>query len=83
MFKSFSVLAVFTLLGVSAVALPALAPKVEASEATVVLKSERLQAKASLLDCATQVWPQIAASCLRATDQDSKIVEARLVTARR
>lgn len=83
MFKSFSVLAVFTLLGVSAVALPALAPKVEASEATVVLKGERLQAQAPLLDCATQVWPQIAASCLRATDQGSKIVEARLVTARR
>jgi hypothetical protein len=83
MFKSFSALAVFTLLGVSVIALPALAPKVEASEAAVLAKGDRLQVRAPSLDCATQIWPHIAAACLRTTDGAKKILEARLVTARR
>jgi hypothetical protein len=83
MFKSFSALAVVTLLGASVIALPALAPKVEASEAAALAKGDRLQVRAPLLDCATQTWPHIAASCLRTTDEGTKILEARLVTARR
>ena len=69
MLNSFSALVIFTLLGASVMAVPALAPKVEASEA--------------LLNCATQVWPHIAAPCLRTADEGAKILEARLVTARR
>jgi hypothetical protein len=83
MFKSFSALAVVTLLGASVIALPALAPKVEARETAALAKGDRLQLRAPLLNCATQIWPDIAASCLRTTGGDTKIQEARLVTARR
>ena len=83
MFKSFSALAVVTLLGASVIALPALAPKVEAGEAAALAKEDRLQLRAPVLDCATQIWPDIAASCLRTAGGDTKILEARLVTARR
>jgi hypothetical protein len=83
MFKSFPALVVVTLLGASVIALPALAPKVEASEAAALAKGDRLQVRAPLLTCATQVWPDITASCLRTTDGSTKILEARLVTARR
>jgi hypothetical protein len=81
MFKSFSALAVLTLLGAAIVALPV--PEVEASERTALAKGDRLQVRAPLLNCATQVWPDIAASCLRVVGGGSKILEARLVTARR
>ena len=83
MFKSFSALLVVTLLGASVIALPALAPKVEAGEAAALAKEDRLQLRAPALDCATQIWPDIAVSCLRTTGGDTKILEARLVTARR
>jgi hypothetical protein len=83
MLKSFSALAVVALLGASVIALPALAPKVEAGEAAVLAKEDRLQVRAPVLNCATQVWPDIAASCLRTTDGAKEILEARLVTARR
>jgi hypothetical protein len=83
MFKSFSALAAVLLLGVTVLALPALAPKVEASEAAALAKEDRLQVKAPLMVCATQVWPDIATSCLRSSDGAKKILEARLVTARR
>jgi hypothetical protein len=83
MLKSFSALAVVTLLGASVIALPALAPTVEASEAAALAKGDRLEVRAPLLNCATQIWPDIAVSCLRTTGGDAKILEARLVTARR
>ena len=83
MFKSFSALAVVTLLGASVIALPALAPKVEASEAAALAKGDRLQVPAPSLTCATQVWPDIAAACLWTAGEGAKILEARLVTARR
>jgi hypothetical protein len=83
MFKSFSALALFTVLGASVIALSALPPKVKASEASVLAKGDRLHVKAPLLNCAMQVWPHIAASCLRGTEESTKILEARLVTARR
>jgi hypothetical protein len=81
MFKSFSALAVITLLGAAVIALPA--PKVEASEAAALAKGDRLQVKAPSLTCATQVWPDIAAVCLWTAGESAKILEARLVTARR
>ena len=83
MFKSLSALAAFTLLGASVIALPALAPKVEASEAAALSKTDRLQARAEVLNCRTQVWPQIEAACLRTAGEGNKVLEARLVTARR
>jgi hypothetical protein len=83
MFKSFSALAAFALLGISVIALPALAPKVVAREAAVLAKGDRLPVRAPKPNCATQVWPDIAASCLRTAGESTKILEARLVIARR
>jgi len=83
MFKSLSALAAFVLLGASVIALPALAPKVEASEAAALAKANRLQIHAPASNCGTQVWPQIEAACLRTAGDGTKVPEARLVTARR
>jgi len=77
MFKSYSALAAVLLLGALVIALPVLAPTVEASEAAAP------QIKATALTCSSQVWPDIATSCLRSNDGSKKILEARLVTARR
>jgi hypothetical protein len=83
MFKSFSALAVVLLLGSAVIALPVFAPKVEANELAALAKGDRLQLALPQMTCATQVWPHIAASCLRTADGTTKILEARLVTARR
>jgi hypothetical protein len=82
MFRSFSTLAVFALLGGSVVALPALAPKVEAGEATALVKGDRLQVQAPMPNCTNEVWPHVAARCLRSSE-GSKVPEARFVTASR
>jgi hypothetical protein len=83
MFKSFSAFAVFALLGAGVVALPALAPKVEAGEVAALPKGDRLTVQAPSHDCSGQVWPNLATPCLRSADGGAKILEARLVTARR
>lgn len=83
MFKSFLALAALSLLGASVVALPAFAPKVEAAEAAALAKGDRLQVRTPAANCASQVWPNIEAACLRTTGGGAKILEARLVTARR
>jgi hypothetical protein len=80
MFKSFSALAVFALLGASLIALPALAPSVEASESAALAKADRLQVHVPVLNCANEIWPNVAARCLRSAE-GSKVLEARLVTA--
>ena len=83
MVKSLFALAIFALLGASVLALPGFAPKVEASEVTVLAKSDRLEVRAAVPNCSTQIWPDLATACLRKTGSDVKISEARLVTARR
>jgi hypothetical protein len=83
MIKSFAALAIFAFLGTSVVALPAFAPKVEASEVAVLAKGDRLQVRTAVLNCSTQVWPDLSTSCLRNTGSAVKVLEARLVTARR
>jgi hypothetical protein len=83
MIKSFVALAIFALLGGAVIALPGFAPKVEAREAAVLAKGDRLQVRTAVLNCSTQVWPDFAASCLRNTVAGTKVLEARLVTARR
>jgi hypothetical protein len=82
MFKSFSALAIFTLLGAAVIVLPAFAPKVEAREPAAFAKADRLQVRLPVPNWATEVWPHVAAGCLRSA-QGAVIVEARLVTARR
>ena len=83
MFKSFLALAALALLGGSVVALPAFAPKVEAAEAAVLAKGDRLQVRMPAANCGSQVWPNLETACLRATGDGTKILEARLVTSRR
>ena len=57
MFKSLFALAAFALLGASVIALPAFTPKVEAAEAAVLAKTDRLQVHTSGSNCSSQVWP--------------------------
>jgi hypothetical protein len=82
MFKSLSTLAVFVLLGASVIALPAFAPKVEAGESAALARGDRLQVYVPVMNCANEVWPHVAAQCLR-TGEGSKVPEARFVTASR
>ena len=83
MFKSLSALAIFALLGASVIALPGFAPKMEAGEVAVLARGDRFEVQATTSKCSTQVWPDFAASCLRKQGSGAKILEARLVTARR
>jgi hypothetical protein len=80
MSKSISALAIFSLLGAAVVALPGFAPAVKADEVVALAKADRL---ASSGNCASQIWPNIATSCLRDTGSGATVREARLVTARR
>jgi hypothetical protein len=81
MIKSLVALLIFLALGASVIALPGFAPKVEASEAPALAKGDRLGFRAVAVDCSKEVWPHLPTSCLQSTG--GKVVEARLVTARR
>jgi hypothetical protein len=83
MVKSLSALLIFSLLGASVIALPGFAPKVEAREAGILAKGDRLEIRSAALNCSSQIWPNLASSCLRSAASDGKVVGARLVTARR
>jgi len=84
MFKSLSALAILWLLAASVIALPAFAPKVEAGEVAALAKGDRLEMiRVAAPNCATQVWPDFAVSCLRNTASGAKIQEVRVVTVRR
>jgi hypothetical protein len=83
MVKSLSAFAILLLLGTSVIALPAFAPKAQRGEVAVLAKGDRLAVRAAASNCSAQVWPDFAASCLRNTGSAGKILEARLVTARR
>ena len=83
MVKSFVAFGIFALLGASVIALPGFAPRVEASEVAVLAKGDRLAIRSASANCSKEVWPNFAASCLQNKGSDRKIVEARLVTARR
>jgi hypothetical protein len=83
MIKSFAAFGIFALLGASVIALPGFAPKVEASEVAALAKADRLAIRLAPVNCSIQVWPNFSAPCLQNPGSDQKIVEARLVTARR
>jgi hypothetical protein len=83
MVKSLSALAVVLLLAASVIAFPSFAPKVQTDDFAVLAKGDRLEVRAIASNCSTQVWPDFAASCLRNAGSGGKILEARLVTARR
>ena len=81
--RTHAALVMFALLGASVIALPGFAPKMEAGEVAVLAKGDRLEVRAAASNCSTQIWPDFAASCLRKPGSGAKILEARLVTARR
>jgi hypothetical protein len=83
MIKSFAAFAVFAVLGASVIALPWFAPVVKASEAAASPRADRLEIRAVSRNCSKQVWPDFATACLRTSNPEAKLVEARLVTARR
>ena len=83
MIKSISALAIFAALGVSVIALPGFAPTVKADEVVVLAKADRLAGAPVAGNCASEVWPNIASSCLRDTGSNAAVREVRLVTARR
>jgi hypothetical protein len=83
MLKSLAALAIFAVLGASVIALPGFAPPVKASETTALAKADRLVIRPIARTCASQVWPNFDASCLRDGGSGTSVREARLVTARR
>jgi len=83
MIKSFATFGIIALLAASMVALLGFAPSVEASEVAVLAKADQSPIVSSSADCSRQVWPNFSTSCLQNTGSTQKIVEARLVTARR
>jgi len=83
MIKSFAAFAIFAVLGVSVIALPSFAPTAKASEAVALAKADRLEVRPVSRNCSRQVWPELATACLRTSNSEARIVEARLVTARR
>ncbi|RXT46596.1 hypothetical protein B5V03_16845 [Bradyrhizobium betae] len=83
MVRSLSSLAIFMLLGASVIAFPPFAPKVQADELVALAKGDRLEIRAASSGCSAQVWPDFSTSCLRRAGSGTKILEARLVTARR
>ncbi|MEP6837141.1 MAG: hypothetical protein ABJA75_03745 [Bradyrhizobium sp.] len=90
MIKSLTAFAIFALLATSVIALPGFAPQVKADEvkadevkAIVLAKADRLPIHAGADSCASQIWPNIASTCLRNAESGAPIREARLVTARR
>ena len=83
MIKSLAALAVFAVLGASVIALPGFAPRVEAGETVALAKADQLPIRSLAQHCVSQVWPDFATACLRISGSEAKIVEARLVTARR
>jgi hypothetical protein len=78
MIKSFTALTIFALLGASVIALPGFAPEVEASEAPLLAKADRLQVRLVTESRSNEVWPNLPVSCLQILTK-RKIAEARLV----
>lgn len=83
MIKSLAALAMSALLGVSLLALPGFAPEMKANEVVALAKADRLAIHAVAGDCVSQIWPNIASTCLRQTGSAAAVREARLVTAHR
>jgi hypothetical protein len=83
MLKSLSAFAIFSLLGGSVVALPAMAPQAKAGETVALAKADRLPVHVIVRNCSSQIWPNFDGSCLRDGGSGDLVQQARLVTARR
>jgi hypothetical protein len=76
MMKSLAAFAIFAVLGASVIVLPGFAPKVEATEAVLFAKADRLEVRSAGQNCFEQVWPDFTTTCLRNSGSAAKIVEA-------
>ena len=84
MIKALAAFAILAVSAASVIALPSFAPKAEASERLVLVKSDRLAVvTSSPPNCLEQTWPDLAAACLDNAGSDARIVEARPVGVRR
>jgi hypothetical protein len=83
MIRYLAALAIFAFLGVAMLALPGFAPEVKANEVMALAKADRLAIHPVAGNCASQIWPNIAPTCLRQTGSNAAVREARLVTAKR
>jgi len=81
MIKALSAIAIAAFVAAALTVLPGFAPQVEASVPVALAKADRLDIKTR--DCSQQAWPNIEASCLRASGSKGLVREARLVTAER
>ena len=55
----------FLMLAATALAWPAFAPKLKASEPAPLAKQDRLSVQPTMTDCSRQVWPSIEDACLK------------------
>ena len=78
MMKSLAAFAIMSFLGLAVVALPGLAPSVNAAQPSGMAKADRLAVHGR--DCTRQVWPDIDATCLRSSEAEVTIGAVRLVT---
>jgi hypothetical protein len=83
MFESITATVVFALAAASIVALPGFAPQVPAGEVPVLASQETPPVGPATGACSSEVWPNFPTWCLQRPGSTSKIVEARLVSARR
>lgn len=83
MIKTFSAIAIASLVAAALTVLPGFAPQVEASTPVALAKADRLEIRTAGRDCSQQSWPNFDASCLRVAGSNNMIREARLVTADR
>lgn len=83
MIKTFSAIAIASLVAAALTVLPGFAPQVEASTPVALAKADRLETRTAGRDCSQQSWPNFDASCLRIAGSNNMIREARLVTADR
>jgi hypothetical protein len=83
MIKAFAVLALVAVSGASVIALQLFAPEAGANEGFALAKSDRLTLRSSPQNCFEQTWPNLTTACLHNAGSDTKIVEARPVSALR
>lgn len=81
MIKAFAALTILAVSAASVIALPSFTAKAEANEA--LPKSDRLAVQSPPRNCLEQTWPNLTTACLRNAGSDARIVEARIVSARR
>ena len=71
--KSLTALAIFGFLGAAVIALPGLAPRVEAGETVALAKADRLDDR----NCSQRLWLNFDTTCLRGSESGSTVLDVR------